>query len=150
MGCLGFAHRLDRPLWRACISTPSESTGQVLNPCWLTWIIRRYGTVGHFARSLEGLHEFANTTLSVAAGPAQLPTVLLYPVDFFPLPDPDHQNLLEEFVQVLERHLGTKRVDISLEKIWEDTPPAAAGDQRLQQYMAKVELADNVLSNNTD
>lgn len=98
----------------------------------------RYDTAGLFARSLNDLYHITKETLTVAADTRGLPKTLLYPLDFFPLPDPNHQKLIEEFVQVLEGYLGVRKVEIRLDRIWSKNPPAPASNETLQEYMAKA------------
>jgi hypothetical protein len=62
----------------------------------------------------------------------------LYPVDFFPLPNPAHQKLVEDFVAVLERYLNITRTEMSLAEEWSNSAMANAKGQPLQEYMAKV------------
>ena len=76
----------------------------------------------------------------------QLPTKILYPVDFFPLSDPTHQELIEEFVTVLERYLNTTRTEVNLTAEWSKSAVVDAKGQVLQEYMAKVRVCGIELS----
>ena len=74
-----------------------------------------------------------------------LPQRIIYPTDFFPLPDPTHQHLVEEFVEKLEGYLGVSKTEVSLAQLWKDKPPATASlkvgeneEESLQNYMKKV------------
>lgn len=69
-----------------------------------------------------------------------LPRRIIYPKDFFPLPDPGHQELMESFIRRLETHLDVQRVQVSLAQLWEEQPPSdsLAAGQPLQDYMKKV------------
>ncbi len=66
-----------------------------------------YDTVGLFGRSIDDLYTLAEETLDVISTKRSIadPVRLLYPLDFFPLPDPTHQSLMEEFIGVLEDFL---------------------------------------------
>ena len=46
--------------------------------------------------------------------------------------------MVEEFISVLERLLGVKRVEFNLQDRWAKCPPAAAQGKSLKKYMAKV------------
>lgn len=69
-----------------------------------------------------------------------LVTRILYPTDFFPLPNPGHQELLESFIEKLESYLGIKRVEVNLAQLWMDKSPfeSNALTLPLQEYMEKV------------
>lgn len=75
-------------------------------------------------------------SLDVPDGSAALPRRIIYPTDFLPLPDPDQQELVEEFVGRLEGHLGVRHTKTSLAKLWQDRPPAESDS--MQSYMEKV------------
>ena len=66
------------------------------------------------------------------------PSKIIYPLDFFPHSNPQHQAIVDEFVGVLESFLGTKRVEISLAERWEKCPPLEANGKPLKQYLSKV------------
>lgn len=97
--------------------------------------------MGLFGRNLQDLLHIANETLDVPRETKGLPTRILYPVDFFPLPNPVHQDLMENFVSVLERHLNVKRTEISLASEWGKT---ARQKQGLQDYMAEVHYRETL------
>lgn len=68
-----------------------------------------------------------------------LPGKLVYPTDFFPLPDPEHQKLLESFVEDLEAYLDFERVEVDLARLWSETAHSrAAAKNPLHEYMKKV------------
>jgi hypothetical protein len=46
--------------------------------------------------------------------------------------------MVDEFTSVLEKFLGTKRLDFSIAERWEQCPPAAAKGKTLKEYTAKV------------
>lgn len=94
--------------------------------------------MGLFGRSLHDLYGLTKRTLDVPADTAWMPKTILYPVDFFPMPDQTHQSLMEEFVTVFEQYLNIKRTEVNLAKKWEEDPPPSAAGQTLQQYIAKV------------
>ncbi|KAL8651361.1 MAG: hypothetical protein Q9226_004742, partial [Calogaya cf. arnoldii] len=64
-----------------------------------------------------------------------LPTRILYPKEFFPVENENHQKLLENYICVLENHLKTSRTEFSLVERWERCPPAAAEGKSLQDYL---------------
>jgi len=97
--------------------------------------------VGLFGRNLEDLLRIANETLDVPREAKRLPTRILYPVDFFPLPNSVHQDLMDNFVSVLERHLNVKRTEISLASEWDKT---AHQHQGLREYMVEVQYCETL------
>lgn len=67
---------------------------------------------------------------------------IIYPVDFFPLTDPNHQQLVEEFVHKLEGYMGVRRTEVGLAQLWQDKPPHGlfTGGESLQDYMKEVSV----------
>lgn len=55
------------------------------------------------------------------------PTVLLYPEDYFPFPEPRAQRALEAFVSQLETDLDLKRTVINLNELWLKENPSGTG-----------------------
>lgn len=85
-------------------------------------------------------------SLNVPRHSTDLPRRILYPTDFFPLPDPMHQKLVESLMEKLEAYLGIKRVEINLAHLWEDDPEPPSGSdtaagKSLQDYMNKVRFS---------
>lgn len=68
----------------------------------------------------------------------QLPTKILYPKEFFPVRDPSQQRRTEEYVAILEKYLGTRRTEFSLEDRWLENPPDAAKNKSLKEYLGTV------------
>ncbi|KAJ5930812.1 hypothetical protein N7466_006305 [Penicillium verhagenii] len=97
-----------------------------------------FDVVGLFGRSLSDLHHIASRTLNLSDGSTSFPTKIIYPLDFSPHSNPQHQAMVEEFVGVLESFLGTKRVEISLADRWEACPPLEANGKPLKEYLAKA------------
>lgn len=111
----------------------------------LTIGMQRYDTIGLFGRSLRELTFMAEHSLSTSPPSSHdsLPTRILYPTDFFPLPNAEHQILFENFIENLEKYLGVKRVEVNLAQLWADKSrptPNAAGLPSLQHYMKKVSI----------
>lgn len=108
----------------------------------LTAGARRYDTVGLFGRSLHDLTFVAKHSLNITQPGTykSVSTRLLYPTDFFPLPDPEHQKLFESFIENLEAYLGVKRVEVNLAQLWMDKShyESESGGLPLQEYMNKV------------
>ncbi|KAH8692383.1 hypothetical protein BGW36DRAFT_363375 [Talaromyces proteolyticus] len=63
------------------------------------------------------------------------PKKIIYPLELFPERDPTHQEMINEWVQILERSLGVKREEISLEKCWKPTPREEYRGKSLQEYL---------------
>lgn len=85
----------------------------------------------------------AEHTLSTSRrdGEYNLPGKIIYPTDFFPLPDQEHQKLVESFIEKLEAYLGSKKIDVDLAKLWsESSHSESAANTSLQDYMEKVGL----------
>ncbi|ROW13500.1 hypothetical protein VPNG_04455 [Cytospora leucostoma] len=96
----------------------------------------RYDTIGLLGRGLDHLVSVVKHSLDVPDGSVTLPRRIIYPTDFFPLPDPDQQKLVEDFVGKLEGYLGVRHAKISLAKLWQDKPPAES--DAMQSYMEKA------------
>jgi len=98
--------------------------------------------VGLFGRSLHDLYTLAEETLDFSPdtdGDTHAAVKkILYPIDFFPMPNGVDQILMDEFITALEEHLGIKRTKVYLADEWEKAPPPSASGQSLQKYMAKV------------
>lgn len=97
--------------------------------------------MGLFARSLGDLALMVEHSLDIAPDMSHNPPRrIIYPTDFFPLRNPQHQQLFESFVQKLEAHLGVQRDEISLARLWEDSLSAESvtASQTLQDYMKRV------------
>jgi hypothetical protein len=99
---------------------------------------RKYDVVGPFSRNLDDLHYLVSKTLDVTNKSTKFPQKILYPLDFFPHSNPKHQAMVDEFVSVLEKFLGTKRLEFSIAERWAQCPPPEAGGKPLKQYVAKV------------
>lgn len=94
--------------------------------------------MGLFGRSLSDLHYIASHTLDLNDNSTAFPSKIIYPLDFFPHSNPQHQAMVDEFVEILENFLGTKRVEISIAERWEKCPPLEANGKPLKQYLSKV------------
>lgn len=95
-------------------------------------------TVKLFGRSLDDLDMIAKESLDAPSDQTKHPKQILYPVDFFPLADHAQQQLIEDFIAVLEASWRAKKTKINVTRIWEKKAPTKAKGQTLQQYMAKV------------
>lgn len=73
-------------------------------------------------------------------GGKPLPRRIILPTDFFPLPNADHQQLLDEFIERLETYLGVKTESVSLAQLWDNNPPSDSlvAGETLQEFLAKV------------
>lgn len=101
----------------------------------------RYDAVELLGRSLKDLVHVAKHSLDIPGdGGTTLPRRIIYPVDFFPLPDASHQKLVDEFVEKLEGHLGVGKTEVSLAQSWHDKPPSEsfAAGRSLQDYLKKA------------
>jgi hypothetical protein len=98
---------------------------------------RSFDVVGLFCRELQGLHDLASVTFNLQDTDS-FPKKILYPVDFFPHSNPNQQAMVEEFISILERFLGTKRIEFSFIDRWNQCPPEAAKGKSLKEYLAKV------------
>ncbi|KAI8628594.1 putative amidase [Xylariaceae sp. FL1651] len=98
----------------------------------------KFDTVGQFGRSLDDLHYIvAHTFENIEHTFSGFPTKILYPREFYPLVNLEHQALVEEFVRMLEKFLGTKRVPFSFVDEWEKNPPKEAQGMPLLKYTEK-------------
>ncbi|CAO1606053.1 hypothetical protein XANCAGTX0491_009552 [Xanthoria calcicola] len=70
--------------------------------------------------------------------PKTLPTRILYPKEFFPVANDEHQTFLENYICVLESHLKTPRIEFSLVELWAWCPPAEAEGKSLSDYLGNV------------
>ncbi len=74
----------------------------------------------------------------LSANTKQLPKEILYPTEFFPHGDSAQQQLIDKFVQLLERFLGVKKTSFTLAKRWDENPPIEAEGKSLAEYAHKV------------
>ncbi|KAK9769981.1 putative Amidase [Seiridium cardinale] len=100
-----------------------------------------FDVVGLFSRSLEDLHHIASCTLDLADASTKFPKKILYPLDFFPHSNPEHQAMVDEFISVLGKFLGTERVEFSIAERWSQCPPPEAKGKTLKEYLAKASSA---------
>lgn len=109
-------------------------------------LFRRYDTIGLFERRLDDLVSIAKHSLVVSDESVTPPRRIIYPTDYFPLSDPKHQKLVEQFVQNLETHLGFQRTEVNLAQLWEEKPPSdsSAASLSLQDYLKKASLVQFV------
>ncbi|KAI1084627.1 putative amidase [Whalleya microplaca] len=96
-----------------------------------------FDVVGLFSRSLANLYGLADQTLDLPNGWTKFPSRILYPLDFFPHSNADHQAMVDEFVSILEKFLGTKRTEFSIAGRWAQCPPDKAEGKSLKEYLAK-------------
>ncbi|PSR82855.1 amidase signature domain-containing protein [Coniella lustricola] len=107
----------------------------------------RYDTLGLFARSLNDLSLFVNQSLAASTtdnAQARRPPRIIYPTDFYPLPDPDHQKFMDLFMEKLEIFTGFQKNPISFDKLWDESPPLASkadsAGEGLQDFMQKAPM----------
>ncbi|KAI0113931.1 putative amidase [Nemania sp. FL0031] len=96
-----------------------------------------FDVVGLFSRTLDNLYAVASKTMNLQEAPISFPTRILYPLDFFPHSNKKHQEMVDEFIGVLEEFLGTKRVEFSIAERWSQCPPEAAQGKPLKDYLPK-------------
>ncbi|KAF2652401.1 putative amidase [Lophiostoma macrostomum CBS 122681] len=85
-----------------------------------------FDVVGHFSRTLEDLNLIVSSSLDLPRQWTKYPSRILYPTDFFPHGNAKHQAMVEELVSVLEKFLGTKRIEFNIADRWNRCPPAEA------------------------
>ncbi|KAK6527768.1 hypothetical protein TWF694_004748 [Orbilia ellipsospora] len=93
-----------------------------------------FDVIGFFSRSLSDLHKVSLETLNIP-NCTNYPKRIIYPLDFLPKQDKTQQAMIEEFVSVLEKFLGVKRVEINMAERWDKCPPAAANGKSLKEYL---------------
>ena len=76
--------------------------------------------------------------MDLSSNSTKFPSKILYPLDFFPHSNAQHQAMVDDFVGVLEDFLGTKKIEFSIAERWDKCPPAEAQGKPLKQYLAKV------------
>ncbi|KAI1121626.1 putative amidase [Nemania abortiva] len=96
-----------------------------------------FDVVGLFSRSLDNLYDMTSKTMNLPAAPVKFPTRIIYPLDFFPHSNAEHQRMVDEFIGVLESFLGTKREEFSIAKRWSQCPPEAAQGKSLKDFLPK-------------
>ncbi|KAI0867911.1 putative amidase [Hypoxylon argillaceum] len=96
-----------------------------------------FDVVGLFSRTLDNLYDLASKTMDFPDTPLKFPPRILYPLDFFPHSNDEHQRMVEEFIGALESLLGTKRVEFSIAERWSQCPPEAAQGKSLMEYLPK-------------
>lgn len=94
--------------------------------------------MGLFTRNLEDLYHLADYSFDLVNNFNQFPTKIIYPVDFFPYTNEKHQKMVDEFVSIFERFLGTKRIEFSIADRWAQCPPEQAGGKSLEDYLQNV------------
>jgi Asp-tRNA(Asn)/Glu-tRNA(Gln) amidotransferase A subunit family amidase len=111
---------------RGSVRKPAAMVGSYgMRPTWnsmdLTGVLplaTEFDTAGFFARDPELFYKISN--LWFAESPAALnnsftsfPTKLIYPLDYFPLLNPEAQSLYDNFMDTLERELGMIRTPLN-------------------------------------
>lgn len=99
-------------------------------------ITRHFDVVGIFSRSLADLHHIVSNTMDLSD--TTFPSRAIYPLDFFPHSNPQHQAMFEDFIGILENFLGTKRIEIRLAERWAKCPPVESNGKSLKEYLSKV------------
>ena len=97
-----------------------------------------FDVVGLFSRDLTGLHNPVARTMDLDDSSTRFPSKILYPLDFFPHSNEKHQAMVDDFISILERFLGTKRVEFSIAERWAKCPPPEAQGKSLKEYLPKV------------
>jgi hypothetical protein len=87
---------------------------------------------------LDDLRLIVSSSLDLPSNWTKYPNKILYPKEFFPHSNAKHQAMVEELVSVLERFLGTKRIEFSIAERWAKCPPEEASGKSLKEYLEKV------------
>ena len=69
--------------------------------------------------------------------PATLPTKIIYPAEYFPVTDPEWQEMIDEFVGVLENFLGSERNHLSIVRQWESSKPESVKEPDVRKYLER-------------
>ena len=93
--------------------------------------------MGILGRDPQSIHDLATLTHNLH-DEQKFPSVILYPVDFFPHRNLNQQAMVEAFIKVLEDFLGVKTTRFSLVERWNQRPPMEAQGRSIKDYLAKV------------
>ncbi|KAF2240819.1 putative amidase [Trematosphaeria pertusa] len=96
-----------------------------------------FDVVGHFSRTLDDLSLIVSSSLDLPTKWTKYPSKILYPKEFFPHSNAKHQSMVEELISILEKFLGTQRVEFSIADRWAQCPPEEASGKTLKEYLAK-------------
>jgi hypothetical protein len=69
--------------------------------------------------------------------PDKKPTKLLYPTDYWPVPDGASQNVFDNFIVRLERFLDIERTTVNLGELWLRTIPEGVNTP-VEEYFSHV------------
>ncbi|KAJ0123645.1 amidase [Diaporthe amygdali] len=96
-------------------------------------------TLGLLSRDIDGLRNLlASSSPALQHNAVQPPKRILYCTDFFPHSNADQQVLIDDFVKLLEAHLGVERTNISLAERWAQCPPPESKGKDLKTYIEKT------------
>jgi hypothetical protein len=96
-------------------------------------MLRAPSTVSSSVRSRRRLQKTAFDSL-------QCPVQIFYPLDYLPTVNPRQSQLIETFVQGLEKALNVKRTEVSLARKWEAECPAGPQHSDIAEYLYLVHM----------
>jgi hypothetical protein len=65
----------------------------------------------------------------------------------FPLVNPDHQRVVDEFVIALESFLGVKKTEFSLNNLWKSSRPEGLEEDTINELLGTVSYHLKTCSN---
>ncbi|KAI9794811.1 MAG: hypothetical protein M1816_002939 [Peltula sp. TS41687] len=66
------------------------------------------------------------------------PVTVVYPLDYFPVANPEQQSQTDSFIRDLETFLDVKASRLSISETWDRTTPSEAKGQSVQDYLQDV------------
>ncbi|KAK0609894.1 amidase signature domain-containing protein [Bombardia bombarda] len=127
------------------LTTSGSSAGSAAAVAAYDWLDFSLGTdTREFAVLAEALYGPSSATdIASNALPHQKPTVILYPIDYWPAKDTASQEVFEAFIARLERFLGVTRTEISLEDTWAEHRPEGVTESLSEYFEHIFEWAAN-------
>ncbi|MCJ1372983.1 hypothetical protein MMC20_004209, partial [Loxospora ochrophaea] len=101
-------------------------------PTFLPW-----DTPCLFSRDVAMIKQLASVWYISDMPPTKFhkPPAIIYPLDYFPVPNPAQMIIIEGFISDLEKHLGITISKVSLSSLWDIAPPQEAGQQSVKDYL---------------
>ena len=93
-----------------------------------------FDVVGILGRDLASMNRIVSETFDLQSS-HRYPSKILYPTEFFPHSNPQQQAMVNEYVSVLEKFLGTEKTIFSLAERWPQCPPSEARGKGLDAYL---------------
>lgn len=75
------------------------------------------------------------------------PTVVVYPLDFFPVANKEQQKLLMALVEDIAKHCEISIKTVSIKDLWCQTAPACAAGKALETFLEGVSLSSSQIPN---